>query len=130
MYCNNWDVAQGSIKGKWLNCILNLLEQIQSNKVITAIFHGIGHNNDELNEKQISKLVDFKSVKNIEVKHALISALSELENGDYGTLLLEAIGTLNDNEFVPLLKGKLMIAKANEDDIASGWVLALEGTIE
>jgi hypothetical protein len=83
-----------------------------------------------LNEKQISKLVDFKSVKNIEVKHALISALSELENGDYGTLLLEAIGTLNDNEFVPLLKGKLMIAKANEDDIASGWVLALEGTIE
>jgi hypothetical protein len=60
----------------------------------------------------------------------LISALLELKNGDYGTLLLEAIGTLNDNEFVSLLKGKLMIAKANEGDMASGCVLALEGTIE
>jgi hypothetical protein len=185
-----------------------LLGQIQSNKVLTSIFHGIGHNNDELNEKQISKLIEFKSVKNIEVKHALISALSgiensnasnvlieftehkvsairnwstfgigtlieldskeirnalwkrsldtdyetkseaivgltnrkdekiksviisELENGDYGTLLLEAIVTLNDKELIPLLNENLIIAKASEDDITNGWVIALEGTIE
>jgi len=185
-----------------------LLEEIQSDKVLKSIFHGIGHNNDELNEKQISKLVEFKTVKNTDIKHALISALSgiqnskainvlidftkdktssirnwatfgigtliesdnldirnalwnrvndddfetkseaivglanrkdkrikniiisELENGDYGTLLSEAILTIKDKDFLPLLNRNVEIAKKDKDDIKNGWVLALEGTID
>ncbi|WP_405377574.1 hypothetical protein [Nonlabens sp. Asnod3-A02] len=184
-----------------------LLKEIQSDKVLKSIFHGIGHNNDELNEKQISKLVEFKTIKNTDIKHALISALSglensnaintlieftehktstirnwatfgigtliesdnreirnalwkriddtdfetkseaivglanrkdekikgviksELKNGDYGTLLFEAILTLDDKDFLPLLIENLEIVKKDKNDIANGWVLALEGTI-
>ncbi len=184
-----------------------LLEKEQSDNVLKSIFHGIGHNNDELSKKQISKLVEFKTIKNTDIKHALISALSgldnsdaintlieftehktstirnwatfgigtliesdnieirnalwkrtgdtdfetkseaivglanrkdekikyviksELENGDYGTLLFEAILTLDDKDFLPLLIKNLEMAKKDKDDIANGWVLALEGAI-
>lgn len=185
-----------------------LLEKTQSKNVLKSIFHGIGHNNDELSDKHILKLIDFKNVKDIDIKHALISALSgienskainvlisftkdkassirnwatfgignlietdnidirnalwnrvndddfetkseaivglanrkdkrikniiisELENGDYGTFLFEAILTIKDKDFLPLLNRNLEIAKNDKDDIKNGWVLALEGTIE
>ncbi|WP_299887152.1 hypothetical protein [uncultured Lacinutrix sp.] len=184
-----------------------LLEKTQSDNVLKSIFHGIGHNNDELNDKQVSKLVEFQNVKNIDVKHALISALSgiehskainvliifmkdkvssirnwatfgigsliesdnkeirnalwnrvtdnhfetkseaivglanrkdkqikniiisELKKGDYGTLLFEAILTIKDKDFLPLLNSNLEIAKKDKNDIKNGWVLALEETI-
>ncbi|CAL2085881.1 hypothetical protein [Tenacibaculum sp. 190524A05c] len=184
-----------------------LLEEEQSDNVLKSIFYGIGHNNDELSDKQILKLPEFKNVKNTEVKHALISALSgienintinvliqftrdktpsirnwatfgigslseldnsdirnalwnrvndsdfetkseaivglanrkdsriksvitkELENGDYGTLLFEAILTIKDQDFIPLLNKNLEVAKTNKDDIKNGWVPALENTI-
>lgn len=184
-----------------------LLEKKQSDNVLKSIFYGIGHNNEELSDKQISKLVTFQNVENIDVKHALISALSgvenikaietiidfsknkkssirnwatfgigslidldtteirnalwdrvtdndfetkseaivglanrkdkrikdvistELENGDYGTLLFEAILTIRDKDFLPLLNRNLEISKTNENDLKNGWVSALEETI-
>ncbi len=184
-----------------------LLEEEQSDNVLKSIFHGIGHNNDELSDKQILKLLEFKNVKNTEVKHALISALlgientstinvlieftkdktasirnwatfsigslteldntdirnalwnrvndpnfeikseaivglanrkdsriksiiiKELENGDYGILLFEAILIIKDQDFLPLLNKNLEVAKTNEDDIKNGWVPVLENTI-
>ncbi len=195
-------------KSQTVDLHFELLEKNQTEKVLESIFHGIGHNNDELNDNQISKLIEFKDEKNIDVKHALISALSgiensksinvlinltkdknssirnwatfgignlietdnndirnalwnrvkdkdfetkseaivglanrrdkrikdiilsELKNGDYGTLLLESILKLNDKEFLPLLNENLKIAKNDEDDIKNGWVLALKETIE
>jgi len=185
-----------------------LLEKTQSNTVLKSLLHGIGHNNDELSDNHISKLIEFKDQTDIDVKHALISAISgvenpkainvlidftkdktssirnwatfgigsliesdnndirnalwnrindndfetkseaivglanrkdqrikdiiisELENGDYGSLLFEAILRLNDKDFLPLLNKNLKIAKNDKDDIKNGWVLALEGTIE
>ncbi len=65
-----------------------LLEQPQSNKVLKSIFHGIGHNNEELTKKQIAKLVEFEHHENVEVKYALISALSGIENSKAIQLLI------------------------------------------
>ncbi|WP_299685546.1 hypothetical protein [uncultured Dokdonia sp.] len=65
------------------------MKKKQSNNVLKSIFYGIGHNNEELSDKQISKLVTFQNVENIDVKHALISALSGVEN-------IKAIETLID----------------------------------
>jgi len=185
----------------------DLLEKAQTNNILRSIFHGIGHNNEELTDKQISKLLEFKNIKTESLKHALISALSgienmnaiealihfsedksssirnwatfgigslieldnteirnalwnrvrdhdfdtkseaivglanrkdkrvkqiimnELENESYGTLLLEAIVTINDQDFLPLLDRKLEIAKQSKEDIKNGWVLALSETI-
>ncbi len=195
-------------KKQTVELLFELLEKNQPENVLKSIFHGIGHNNDELSNKQISKLIEFKDLENIDVKHALISAISgienlkainvlidftkdkassirnwatfgignlidsdntdirnalwdrvndndfetkseaivglanrkdkrikdiiisELENGDYGTLLFEAILTIKDKDFLPLLNRNLEIAKKDKDDIKNGWVLALEGTID
>ncbi len=185
-----------------------LLEKTQPNDVLKSIFHGIGHNNDELSDKHISKLIKFKDVNDIDVKHAFISALSgiedskainvlidftkdkissirnwatfgigtliesdnidirnalwnrindndfetkseaivglanrkdkrikdiiisELENGNHRTLLFEAILTIKDKDFLPLLNRNLEIAKKDKNDIKNGWVLVLERTID
>ena len=184
-----------------------LLEKTQPDQVLISILHGIGHNNEGLSDQQVSKLIEFHQVKNLNVKHALIAALSgientkainvlieftqdetssirnwatfglgsliesdniairnalwnrvndtdfdtkseaivglanrkdkrikdiiisELEEGNYGTLLFEAILTLNDPIFLPPLQNCLEIAKKDKDDIKNGWVSAIEETI-
>lgn len=184
-----------------------LLEKEQSKNVLTSIFHGIGHNNDDLSPEQIAKLIQFKNIDSIHVKHALISALSgvdnlkavetlihlskdktpsvrnwatfaigslteldnehirnalwerindkdfdtkseaiaglanrndqrvktviisELENGDYGTLLFKAILTVKDQSFLPVLDRSLKITKTSKDPNENGWVAALESLI-
>ena len=76
-------------KKETLDLHFELLEVAQSNRVLVSIFHGIGHNNDELEDWQISKLVEFKNQTNTEVKHALISALSGIENLQAISALIE-----------------------------------------
>jgi hypothetical protein len=47
-------------KDKTVILYFNLLETKQSPKVISAILSSISHNNDNINENQISKLVEYK----------------------------------------------------------------------
>ncbi|MBL4706681.1 MAG: hypothetical protein JKY54_19280 [Flavobacteriales bacterium] len=195
-------------KNQTVQLHFELLAEPQSNKVFRSIFYGIGHNNDDLSKNQVSKLTEFKTLKDLDVKHALISAISgiensnainllieftehqtssirnwatfgigtlieldnreirdalwkrvddadfetkseaivglanrkdmkvkeiiisELKNGNYGTLLFGAILTLDDKDFLPLLNEILKNAKISENNFTNGWVLALEGTIQ
>jgi HEAT repeat protein len=66
-----------------------LLNSPQSNKVLRSIFHGIGHNPENRNAKQITTLIQFKDVKNLEVKHALISALGGVKDSKAIDTLIE-----------------------------------------
>jgi len=76
-------------KKQTLQIHFELLEKTQTENVLKSIFHGIGHNNDELSDNQISKLIEFKDEKNIDVKHALISALSGIENSKTINVLID-----------------------------------------
>ena len=193
---------------KTVELYFNLLENEKSPKVISAILSSISHNNENIKENQISKLIEYKNhsysnvrfeltlaisclenesaIKtlielsndkdsdirnwaifglgtqiendteeirtalwnrindsNFETKSEAIVGLanrndnrikeviiSELKNGDYGSLLFEAILKLNDKAFLPLLNENLKIAENDSDDIKNGWNLALEETIK
>ena len=49
-------------------------------KVLTSLFYAIGHNNDNLNQKQIDKLISFKTTENSSVRLGLVSSLLGLDN--------------------------------------------------
>lgn len=193
---------------KTVELYFELLKNEKSKKVISAILSSISHNNENLSEKQISKLLEFKNHNDSNIRFDLTLAISclendgaikalielsndkdsdirnwavfglgtqiendteeirnalwnrvndnhfetkseaivglanrkdkriknviisELENGDYGSLLFEAILTIKDKDFLPPLNENLIIAKTDEDDIKNGWVFALEETID
>jgi len=52
----------------------------------------------------------------------------ELKNGEYGTLLFEAINTLNNKDFLPLLVGNLKKAE-NDEEISNEWISDLKECI-
>jgi len=74
---------------KTVDLYFNLLENEKSSKVISVILSSISHNNENLNEKQISKLIEFKTHKFINVRFQLTLALSCLENENAIKTLIE-----------------------------------------
>ncbi|WP_299680675.1 hypothetical protein [uncultured Dokdonia sp.] len=74
---------------KTVDLYFKLLENEKSPKVISAILSSISHNNENLNEKQISKLIEFKTHKFVNVRFELTLALSCLENENAIKTLIE-----------------------------------------
>lgn len=74
---------------KTVNLYFKLLENEKSPKVISAILSSISHNNGNLNEKQILKLIAFKTHKFVNVRFQLVLALSCLENENAIKTLIE-----------------------------------------
>jgi len=74
---------------KTVKLYFELLENEKSPKVISAILSSISHNNENLNEKQISKLIEFKTHKFVNVRFELALALSCLENKNAIKTLIE-----------------------------------------
>lgn len=74
---------------KTVKLYFKLLEKEKSPKVISAILSSISHNNENLNEKQISKLIEFKTHKFVNVRFELTLALSCLENENAIKTLIE-----------------------------------------
>tara|TARA_R110000868_G_C10798229_1_gene756867 strand:+ start:77 stop:886 length:810 start_codon:yes stop_codon:yes gene_type:complete len=74
---------------KTVDLYFKLLENEKSPKVISAILSSISHNNENLNEKQISKLMEFKTHKFVNVRFQLTLALSCLENENAIKTLIE-----------------------------------------
>ena len=74
---------------KTVDLYFKLLENEKSPKVISAILSSISHNNENLNTKQISKLIEFKTHKFVNVRFELALALSCLENKDAIKTLIE-----------------------------------------
>ena len=98
---------------KTVDLYFKLLENEKSPKVISAILSSISHNNENLNEKQISRLIEFKTHKFVNVRFELTLAISCLENENAIKTLIElsndkdsdirnwatfGIGTQLDNE--------------------------------
>ena len=191
---------------KTVNLYFKLLENEKSPKIISAILSSISHNNENLSDHQISKLIEFKNHTYSEVRLQTVLALSGLENhqaiitlielsqdkfsdirnwatfglgtqievdsaeitealwnrikdedqetkfeaivglanrsdsrikeiikrelinGEFGTLLFEAIETLNDNDFIPLLLKNLELSE-NDDRILDEWISDLKACI-
>ena len=76
-------------QAKTVKLYFKLLENEKSPKVISAILSSISHNNENLNEKQISKLIEFKTHKFVNVRFELALALSCLENENAIKTLIE-----------------------------------------
>tara|TARA_R110002096_G_scaffold434683_2_gene657349 strand:+ start:789 stop:1598 length:810 start_codon:yes stop_codon:yes gene_type:complete len=77
------------LQAKTVELYFKLLEDEKSPKVISAILSSISHNNENLNEKQISKLIEFKTHKFVNVRFELALALSCLENENAIKTLIE-----------------------------------------
>lgn len=108
----------------WATFGLGRQLEIDTQEIRTALWK---RTNDTHFETKSEAIVGLANRKDTNVKDVIISAL---ENGDYGTLLFEAILTLHDKGFLPFLNKNLKIAQKDEEDIANGWVLALEETIK
>ncbi|GAA4243242.1 hypothetical protein [Winogradskyella damuponensis] len=188
---------------KTVELYFELLENEQNDDVLFSLFFGISHNNENLTEKQILKLTEFKNSKNKDIRYSLVSALSTVENpkaietlielsedkyssirnwatfgigtlseknndrilkalwkrtkdkhqetkleaivglanrneigvkeqiieelkdGEYGTLLFDAIKTLKDKDFIPYLESNLKSAK-KDSGIKEEWISDLK----
>jgi HEAT repeat protein len=67
-------------KQKTVELYFELLENGQNDDVLFSLLFGISHNNENLTEKQILKLIEFKNYKNKDIRYSLVSALSTIEN--------------------------------------------------
>ena len=67
--------------------------------------------NDSDFETKSEAIVGLANRMDKRIKEVIIS---ELENGDYGTLLFEAILKLNDKEYLPYLNENLKIARKDK----------------
>ena len=76
-------------QGKTVDLYFKLLENELSPKVICAILSSISHNNENLDEKRILKLIKFKTNKFINVRFDLALALTCLQNENAIRTLIE-----------------------------------------
>jgi HEAT repeat protein len=57
-----------------------LLEKPQSPNVLFSLFFGISHNNEILTDLQIVRILEYKNHKHVDVRYALVQAISCLEH--------------------------------------------------
>lgn len=57
----------------------DLLKTETDKNVISSILYGIGHNNDNLSEKQINIICDYKNHKSVNVRYSLVYALLSID---------------------------------------------------
>lgn len=121
-------------QSKTLDLHFKLLNTSQSIKVLKSILYGIGHNNQELNSEQVNQLIPFRKSKSIQVRQALVSALSGVEEEVAIQTLIEltedkvasirnwatfAIGSLISIES-PSIKQALW-KRVNDEDYDTKW---------
>jgi HEAT repeat protein len=84
-------------QAKTVELYFKLLEKEESPKVISAILSSISHNNENLNGKQISKLIEFKTHNFVNVRFELTLAISCLENEKAIKTLIELSNDKDSN---------------------------------
>ncbi|MCL9806275.1 hypothetical protein NAT51_12125 [Flavobacterium amniphilum] len=67
-------------KEKTLKIYFNLLKTETDISVISSIFYGIGHNNDNLTNKQIDIICNYKRHRSAKIRYSLVFALLAIEN--------------------------------------------------
>lgn len=66
-------------KNKILKKFFQLLKKETDKYIISSIFYGIGHNNEDLTTKQIDLICSFKNNKSSRVRYSLVFALTTKE---------------------------------------------------
>jgi len=124
-------VPPRSFYNETIDTYFELLENEKDPIVIMSILYGIGHSNENLNKTQINDkhqdtkleaIAGLAKRKDIRIKEII---KRELLDGEYGTLLFEAIVNLNDKDFLPLLYQNLKLAE-DSTDINPEWIKELK----
>ena len=84
-------------KRRILKTFFNLLKTEKDKNIISSIFYGIGHNNENLSEKQIEQICIFKNHKSINVKFSLISAILSIEQNQAIETLIQLSNDKNSD---------------------------------
>ncbi len=108
----------------WATFGLGSQIETNSKKIIDALWDRI---NDKDQNSKFEAIVGLANRNDNRIKDIIIE---ELKSGDYGTLLFEAIETLNNTDFLPFLENSLNMVRQEDNEVQRGWILALEGTIE
>ena len=64
---------------KILSTLFKLLKNETDKNVISSILYGIGHNNENLTEKQIEIICSYQDHKSVNVRHSIVSSLLAVE---------------------------------------------------
>lgn len=67
-------------KTQTVQLYFELLNKEQSPIVLHSILSALGHNNEDLNKEQVSKLTEFKNHRYSDVRYGVVHALSGVEN--------------------------------------------------
>ena len=107
----------------WATFGISTRIEVNNIEIINALWNRVDDIDQETRYEAITGLVNRNDSR---VKDVIFR---ELEHQEYGTLLFEAIQTLKDKDFLPLLEMNLKNAE-NDTNINNGWRFALEGTIK
>jgi len=92
-------------------------------KITKALWKNV---NDKHQETMLEAIVGLANRNDISVKDIVIR---ELEKVEYGTLLFDAIETINDKVFLPYLEKQLIAEKSN-NETSEEWIEKLKGCIK
>lgn len=107
----------------WSTFCLGRLIEVNNAEITRALWNRVNDENQETKLEAIAGLANRKDKRVNEI------IKRELQNGEYGILLFDAIETLNDKDFLPLLTKNLKLAE-NDDEIPDGWVVDLKNCIK
>lgn len=97
--------------------------EVSNKKIIDALWRRT------LDQDQITRLEAIVGLANRGENKVKELIIKELEAGEYGILLFDAMVSLNDKDFIPYLEKNLGSAK-EEDSINEDWIQGLEACIE
>lgn len=92
----------------WATFGIGTLCEENSDRILKALWK---RTKDKHQETKLEAIVGLAKRNEIGVKDQIIK---ELKNGEYGTLLFEAIETLHDKDFIPYLESNLKSAKKDD----------------
>uniref|UniRef100_UPI00404A8B78 hypothetical protein n=1 Tax=Flavobacterium sp. TaxID=239 RepID=UPI00404A8B78 len=102
---------------------IGTLSKENSEQIINALWN---RTKDKHQETKLEAIVGLANRIEIAVKELIIK---ELKNGEYGTLLFEAIESLKDKDFIPYLENNFKAAE-KESNIQAVWITDLKLCLE
>ncbi len=103
----------------WATFGIGTLSEQNNDRIVKALWN---RTKDKHQETKLEAIVGLANRNQVAIKEQIIE---ELKNGEYGTLLFEAIETLKDKDFIPYLKNNLKSAK-NDNGIKKEWIADLK----
>jgi len=103
----------------WATFGIGTLSEENNDQIIKALWN---RTKDKHQETKLEAIVGLANRNEVAVKELIID---ELKNGEYGTLLFEAIQTLKDKDLIPYLENNLKFAK-KDNGIKDEWIADLK----